>query len=413
MRTSEETIISSFIFIVAVLGLFLPVHVFILCALVSICLAAYRLYQLFAIESPTASVSSFMFAALVCAMAALLWKYTNLREGLLLFGGYWLLRGAYVEYFKILRSRLNRLYYSENFQKPRIDVTATDENEALKQVVFQMGQHLQQIANQIGAVSSAVNSRPSEITPAISNLSAIEQELLSIREIETQNKEDLHIIKNKYDEKFQQLQNLMITIQQENQARNQILDHTVKKLFSIIEDTKRERELTKDLFTPEKLSGQEVQEELENQFRFKYQGFFEDSIKSVALAHRLEKDFQNEPVSHSLYGVLTILYTGIMEQELRAIIAFNEGRTEIPERLWYRICDYLNRNRISGLIYPMPDFVKKLKLIKKIRNLAAHGAAVTRTDYELVKKFALIDDAFYLMSETKISLKQTVVLQTG
>ena len=95
-------------------------------------------------------------------------------------------------------------------------------------------------------------------------------------------------------------------------------------------------------------------------------------------------------------------YTGIFEQELRALIALNEKWNVPKKMMWADICTYLRNHSLPYLSENINDFAEQLMSIHPIRNKIAHGEGITSEEFEIVKSLALDKQAFQFISWAKI-----------
>ena len=137
-------------------------------------------------------------------------------------------------------------------------------------------------------------------------------------------------------------------------------------------------------------------------FSHSLHGLEEYSKSQLATALYQEKTIPAKSRDKASYSGLVSNYAGILEQELKLLIAMKEGQKQINDLMMKKINDYLKEKTLPYLSDNIPNLYERLEEIRLIRNQAAHGQGISHGDFLKVKQFVINDQAFEFISWAKI-----------
>lgn len=135
----------------------------------------------------------------------------------------------------------------------------------------------------------------------------------------------------------------------------------------------------------------------------KLHGLSDGSLKALATALYQERKLESTPRDRVSYNGLASYFTGILEQEFRALIAQNEEGKNVKRLMWKEICDYIKVNEIPYISDAIINVHEKMLEIYPIRNKIAHGDQISLDEYLLVKKISLDLQLLEFISWAKIN----------
>ncbi len=146
----------------------------------------------------------------------------------------------------------------------------------------------------------------------------------------------------------------------------------------------------------------DIVDNLEAIYASKYPGLEPNSIFDLATAQATKEQFFTSQKNNLSYGILVKQYSGIVEQEINALIKMQESETSPRKHLmWAALIDYIEKNdiKISGI-----NLLEILKRLHPIRNKAAHGEWIFEDEYNIIKE-CVDHQLFDFISWEKLRIK--------
>lgn len=121
-------------------------------------------------------------------------------------------------------------------------------------------------------------------------------------------------------------------------------------------------------------------------------GLEEASKNDLATVLYQEKSLPYKSKEIISYSGLVMIYSGILERELKILIGFNEQK-QMKNMTMQKMIIYIIENNIPYITEDFSDLFAKLEKIREIRNYAAHGNRISVQEFKEVKTF-LVDQQF-------------------
>jgi hypothetical protein len=138
-------------------------------------------------------------------------------------------------------------------------------------------------------------------------------------------------------------------------------------------------------------------------------GLSEESKKMLASALVQEKSMNKKSADKISYSGIIMNYFGIIERELRELIAQLEGWESTKRMMWHEISEYVRKNAVPYITENIPDFYEKMKQLNGIRNKAAHGEFISSEDFNRVKSLAVNKQLLQFISWAKVDAEEQTV----
>jgi len=145
-------------------------------------------------------------------------------------------------------------------------------------------------------------------------------------------------------------------------------------------------------------------DELNDEYRklaHSFHGLEESSKDDLATVFYQEKSLPYKSKEIISYSGLVMIYSGILERELKLLIELNEKK-KIKNMTMQKMIIYIVENEIPYISDEFSDLFLKLEEIRKIRNLAAHGNKISDQEFKFVKNFCINQQFFQSISWSKV-----------
>lgn len=141
-------------------------------------------------------------------------------------------------------------------------------------------------------------------------------------------------------------------------------------------------------------------------YKNKYKDFSESSLYSLATASDMAKQYESREEGKDIvsYNGIVLNYVGVLECELRKLIAIKFNLNEIDLKLVDAI-NYLNK--LNHPILSTQELIEDLHKVRKLRNKAAHGNFTTYDEYSYVSNIVsnfLLDEISRELSYLKLGI---------